>query len=139
MAYIDKQLPADAERNYVVAVAQAVLHPQTISYQSLVDELAANVPDAGYYDVKQLRELSKPEYAVILDANPDALNNIAIEPDALVAILRGQLDAATWITTLIADPLRQWLFDDVCAQVGRNEEIIRQDGMCSYQRRGDAS
>lgn len=137
MAHIVTQLPAGAERNYVVAVAQAVVHPQTIPYQSLVDELAANVPDVGYYDIKQLRVLSNAERAIILDANPDVLNNICLEPDELVAILRGQLDAATWVGTLIAYPLCKWLFDDVCAQVERNEEIVRQDGMCSYQRRGD--
>lgn len=141
MADTDTQLTiaTAAERHYVAAVAQAVVKPELAAYQRLRDELAANAPEVGYYDVKQLRPLSNAERAVVLEANPDVLNNIALEPDELVSILRGQLDAATWVASLIAGPLRKWLFDDVVAQVERDEEIVRQDAMRASHHREDLS
>jgi hypothetical protein len=116
----------EAERRYIAEVSHTVIKPAQAAYRRLVEELAANSPDVGYYDVKQLRPLSNAERAVILEANPDVLNDIVLEPDELVAILRGQLDADTWMASLMAAPLRKWLFEDVCAEVERDEQIVRQ-------------
>lgn len=128
---------SQSERRHVAQVAQTARNPVQAAYRRLVEELCANAPEVGYYDVKQLRALSNAERAVILEANPDVLNSVALEPDELVTILRGQLDASTWVASLIAGPLRKWLYDDVVDEVERDTEIIREYSLDTDQR--DAS
>lgn len=129
-------LEAAADQRYVATVTQTAVNPAEAAYWALVAELAANVPDEGYYDVKQLRPLSNTERAVILLANPDVLNDFEFEPDQLAEVITGTADPHTWVVACTDKPLREWLFDDICGEVERDHEIVRQDAMDPYLRRG---
>jgi hypothetical protein len=126
---IPQPAPATGEQRYVAEVAQTAVNPAKARYRKLVDELAANAPDVGYYDVKQLRPLSNAERAVIVESNPDVVNDIALEPEHLAAIFRGDLDARLWLSWVTERVLRQWLFDDVVDECERDAEIVRQDAL----------
>lgn len=129
--------PLTPELSYVAQVVETEIDPAQAAYRALIDELAANVPDVGYYDVKQMRPLTNAEKATVLEANPDAVNNLSLEPDQIVSVLRGELDVGLWMLSLVSGPLREWLFEDVLAEIERDEDVVHQDAMDPYQRRGD--
>lgn len=135
MAHTDTQ--QDAEQRYIAAVAQTVTHPVKAAYRRLVDELAANAPDVGYYDVKQLRGLTNAERAVIVEANPDVLNDVTFEPAELATVLRGDIDARYWIAHITESALRKWLFEDVVDEWERDVTIVREDALAPDQPNGD--
>jgi len=125
MANTDTQ--RDVERRYAAEVARTANNPVLAAYHKLRDELVVNAPEVGYYDVKQLRALTNPERAVIVEANPDVVNDISLEPEQLAAIFRGDLDVRLWLSSVTERVLRQWLFEDVVDECERDAEIVRQD------------
>lgn len=131
-------LDSASERRYIAEVAQMAINPIQAAYRRLVEELAANVGDEGLYDVKQLRPLTNAERATILRANPDVLNDFTFEPEQIAEMIQGAVDPRTWIVACTDPALRKWLFDDVVDEIQRDEEIVRQDAMDPYQRRGEA-
>src|ERR1043166_413526 len=64
-------------------------NPAQVAYQRLVDELAANVGDEGWYDVKQVRPLSNAERAATIRANPDVLNDFPLDAEQIALIFEG--------------------------------------------------
>ena len=139
MVHAAQQNPqsATAEQRYVAEVFQTAVNPVRAQYRRLVEELAAQVGDEGLYDVKQLRPLSNAERAVIVEANPDLLNDIPMEADEIASIFKDELDARLWLSSVTERVLRQWLFDDVVNECEHDAEIVRQDALDPYQRRGE--
>lgn len=101
-------------------------NPGLSDYHKLVCELVTAVnPDVGLYAVQQLRALSHPERAIVLKANPDCLNAFDLDPLELADVFEGVMDARQWLTAK-ADPcIRQWLFEDVQADIEADEATVR--------------
>lgn len=132
------QGPLTPEMHHVARVVETAIDPAQAAYRALVDELAANIGDEGLYDPQQLRALSNAERAMIVLANPDVLNHATFEPDDVAAMIQGTLDPREWVLKSTDGALRKWLFEDVCAEVEKDTEIVRQDSMDPYQRRGES-
>lgn len=101
-------------------------NPALHAYARLVDELATNVnPDVGLYDPKQLRQLSNAERAIVIRGAADVLDPLEVEPAEIAEVYEGTVDARLWLATRIEPLLRQRLFEDVQAEIAKDEEIVR--------------
>jgi hypothetical protein len=106
--------------NLLASLRQAPL----AAYRRLVDEIATSFEgrDEGLYDVKQIRDLTPFERALILKSNPDAINNVNIDPDQIAEVLEGLVDPGAWLFINTEGLLRQQLFEDVAQELARGEE-----------------
>ena len=112
-------------------------NPAQHLYQKLVAELATNLGDQGLYDVKQLRSLSHAERATVLRANPDVINWFAFDPQQMADVLDGGLDARLWFSVVTESALRRWLFEDVKAEITRDEAILDESARDPELRKAD--
>jgi hypothetical protein len=108
--------------------AQQARNPDLFRYGQLVSVVATRFEgrDEGLYDVKQLAPLTNAERGLILRCNPDLLNGLHDDAEQLAEVLEGTVSPGLYLSAKLEPLLRKQLFEDVCAEIERDAELLRQ-------------
>jgi hypothetical protein len=101
------------------------------AYQALVEHIAAvNEPRDGFRSIADLPPLTDAQRGLVLQANPDLMNELEIVP-ADVAAIYAQPDSSLlglyerlgcYLAAQLRPHVSRWLLDDVQAEVERENE-----------------